>query len=111
MTEEVVQTIKDQIESNPILLYMKGSPGAPQCGFSAQTVQCLIACGERFSYVDILSNPEIRSTLPGYANWPTFPQLYIAGDLIGGCDIITEMFESGELEPLIKAAAQTDTSE
>ena len=111
MTEEVVQTIKDQIESNPILLYMKGSPGAPECGFSAQTVQCLIACGERFSYVDILSNPEIRSTLPGFANWPTFPQLYIAGDLIGGCDIITEMFESGELEPLIKAAAQTDTSE
>lgn len=111
MTEEVVQTIKDQIESNPILLYMKGSPGAPQCGFSAQTVQCLIACGERFSYVDILSNPEIRSTLPGYANWPTFPQLYIAGDLIGGCDIITEMFESGELEPLIKAATQTDAGE
>jgi len=111
MTEEVVQTIKDQIESNPILLYMKGSPGAPECGFSAQTVQCLIACGERFSYVDILSNPEIRSTLPGYANWPTFPQLYIAGDLIGGCDIITEMFESGELEPLIKAAAQTEASE
>ena len=111
MTEEVVQTIKDQIESNPILLYMKGSPGAPECGFSAQTVQCLIACGERFSYVDILSNPEIRSTLPGYANWPTFPQLYIAGDLVGGCDIITEMFESGELEPLIKAAAQTDAGE
>ncbi len=111
MTEEVVQTIKDQIEGNPILLYMKGSPGAPECGFSAQTVQCLIACGERFSYVDILSNPEIRSTLPGYANWPTFPQLYIAGDLIGGCDIITEMFESGELEPLIKAAAQTDAGE
>ncbi len=111
MTEEVVQTIKDQIESNPILLYMKGSPGAPECGFSAQTVQCLIACGERFSYVDILSDPEIRSTLPGYANWPTFPQLYIAGDLIGGCDIITEMFESGELEPLIKAAAQTDAGE
>ena len=111
MTEEVVQTIKDQIESNPILLYMKGSPGAPECGFSAQTVQCLIACGERFSYVDILSNPEIRSTLPGYANWPTFPQLYIAGELIGGCDIITEMFESGELEPLIKAASQTDTED
>ncbi len=107
----IIQTIIDQIESNPILLYMKGSPGAPQCGFSAQTVQCLITCGERFSYVDILSNPEIRSTLPGYANWPTFPQLYIAGELIGGCDIITEMFESGELEPLIKAASQTDTED
>ena len=65
MSEEVVATIKEQIESNPILLYMKGSPAAPQCGFSAQTVQCLIACGERFAYVDILSNPEIRATLPG----------------------------------------------
>jgi len=103
--EEVIATIKAQIDDNPILLYMKGSPAAPQCGFSAQTVQCLIACGERFAYVDILSNPEIRATLPGYANWPTFPQLYVNGELIGGCDIITEMFESGELEPLIKQAA------
>ncbi|MDA1074060.1 MAG: Grx4 family monothiol glutaredoxin [Proteobacteria bacterium] len=102
---EVVATIRDQIESNPILLYMKGSPQAPQCGFSAQSVQCLISCGERFAYVDILSNPEIRATLPGYANWPTFPQLYIEGELIGGCDIITEMFESGELSTLIKDAA------
>ncbi len=103
--EEVIATIRSQIEDNPILLYMKGSPAAPQCGFSAQTVQCLIACGERFAYVDILSNPEIRSTLPGYANWPTFPQLYVNGELIGGCDIVTEMFESGELEPLIKGAS------
>lgn len=106
--EEVIATIKEQIESNPILLYMKGSPAAPQCGFSAQTVQCLIACGERFAYVDILSNPDIRATLPGYANWPTFPQLYVNGELIGGCDIVTEMFESGELEPLIKEASASD---
>ena len=104
---EVVATIKDQIETNPILLYMKGSPQAPQCGFSAQTVQCLISCGQRFAYVDILSHPEIRATLPGYANWPTFPQLYVQGELIGGCDIVTEMFQSGELEPLIKEAAET----
>ena len=106
--EEVIATIKEQIESNPILLYMKGSPAAPQCGFSAQTVQCLIACGERFAYVDILSNPDIRATLPGYANWPTFPQLYVNGELFGGCDIVTEMFESGELEPLIKEASSSD---
>lgn len=105
--DEVIATIKEQIEGNPILLYMKGSPAAPQCGFSAQTVQCLIAIGERFAYVDILSNPEIRATLPSYANWPTFPQLYVNGELIGGCDIVTEMFESGELEPLIKGAATT----
>ena len=81
--EEVIATIREQIESNPILLYMKGSPAAPQCGFSAQTVQCLIAIGERFAYVDILSNPEIRATLPSYANWPTFPQLYVNGELVG----------------------------
>ena len=85
---------------------MKGSPQAPQCGFSAQTVQCLMACGERFAYVDVLSNPEIRSTLPQVANWPTFPQLYVDGELVGGCDIVTEMFEAGELETLIKDAAE-----
>ena len=105
MTEEVLATIKEQIDSNPILLYMKGSPQAPQCGFSAKSVQCLIACGERFAYVDILSNPEIRATLPSYANWPTFPQLFVGGELVGGCDIITEMFETGELETLIKDTA------
>ena len=105
--DEVIETIKEQIQENPILLYMKGSPNAPQCGFSAQTVQCLIACGERFAYVDVLSNPEIRATLPQFANWPTFPQLYLAGELVGGCDIVTEMFESGELEPLVKEAAGT----
>ena len=106
MSEDILDTIKEQIEANPIILYMKGSPAAPQCGFSAQTVQCLVACGQRFAYVDILSNPEIRATLPEYANWPTFPQLYVSGELIGGCDIVTEMFESGELEPLIKSAAE-----
>lgn len=106
MSEDILDTIKEQIEANAILLYMKGSPAAPQCGFSAQTVQCLVACGQRFAYVDILSNPEIRATLPQFANWPTFPQLYVSGELIGGCDIVTEMFESGELEPLIKSAAE-----
>ena len=105
MSQEVLDTIRDQIANNPVILYMKGSPQAPQCGFSAQTVQCLMACGERFAYVDILANPAIRATLPGYADWPTFPQLYVEGELVGGCDIITEMYQSGELEPLIKAAA------
>lgn len=105
MSEEVISAIKAQIEDNPILLYMKGSPQAPQCGFSAQTVQCMVACGQRFAYVDILSNPEIRATLPGYANWPTFPQLWVANELVGGCDIITEMFESGELQTLLDEAS------
>ena len=104
-SDPVFETIKGQIEENPIILYMKGSPQAPQCGFSAQTVQCLIACGERFAYVDILANPDIRAGLPRYANWPTFPQLYVGGELVGGCDIVTEMFEAGELQPLVKEAA------
>ncbi|OUS12057.1 monothiol glutaredoxin, Grx4 family [Gammaproteobacteria bacterium 53_120_T64] len=102
---DVLDTIRDQIETNPVIVYMKGSPNQPQCGFSARTVQALMACGERFAYVDILTNPEIRSKLPEYANWPTFPQLWVAGELIGGCDIITEMHEKGELETLIKEAA------
>ena len=109
---DIEQTIKEQIESNDILLYMKGSPNQPQCGFSARTVQALMACGERFAYVDVLSNPEVRTNLPKYANWPTFPQLWVSGELVGGCDIITEMFENGELQTLIKeAAAAVQTSQ
>ncbi|MGI9325044.1 MAG: Grx4 family monothiol glutaredoxin [Pseudomonadales bacterium] len=113
MSDTVLDQIKEQIGDNPILLYMKGSPQAPQCGFSAQTVHHLIQCGERFAYVDILSNPEIRAELPGYANWPTFPQLYVDGELVGGCDIVTEMHESGELQTLIKdcAARHADPAE
>lgn len=105
---DIIDTIKEQIESNNILLYMKGSPNAPQCGFSARTVEALMAVGERFAYVDILANPEIRANLPKYANWPTFPQLWVAGELVGGCDIITEMQESGELETLIKEAVASE---
>lgn len=104
MSDEVIEAIKQQIRDNPIILYMKGSPSQPQCGFSARASQALIACGERFAYVDILSNPEIRANLPAYANWPTFPQLWVNGELIGGSDIISEMFESGELQPLVKGA-------
>ena len=109
MSEDVLTTIREQIDSNRILLYMKGSPQAPQCGFSAQTVQCLTSCGQRFAYVDILSNPEIRATLPQYADWPTFPQLWVNGELIGGCDIVTEMHEAGELEPLVREAAALES--
>ncbi|MCG3169133.1 MAG: Glutaredoxin 4 [Pseudomonadales bacterium] len=104
MSEDIIETIKQQIASNPVILYMKGSPEQPQCGFSARASQVLMACGERFAYVDILSNPAIRANLPAYANWPTFPQLWVDGELIGGSDIIAEMYEKGELQPLIKAA-------
>lgn len=101
---DIIETIKEQITSNPVLLYMKGSPNAPQCGFSARAAQILIDCGEKFAYVDILQNPEIRSELPKYANWPTFPQLWVNGELVGGSDILLEMHEKGELKPLIQAA-------
>ena len=101
---DIIETIKEQIENNPVLLYMKGNPNAPQCGFSQRATQALMACGEKFAYVDILANPDIRANLPAYANWPTFPQLWVDGELVGGCDIITELHESGELETLVKAA-------
>ena len=109
MSETALETIKRQISENPILLYMKGSPQAPQCGFSAKTIECMVECGQRFAYVDILSNPEIRATLPSYAEWPTFPQLWVDGELVGGCDIITEMFESGELEALLSETTERHT--
>jgi len=104
---DIIDTIKEQIANNPVLIYMKGAPNAPQCGFSARASQALMACGEKFAYVDILQNPEIRASLPGYANWPTFPQLWINGELVGGSDIILELHESGELQTMVKAAQPT----
>ncbi len=98
---DIEQEIKDQISSNPILLYMKGSPDSPQCGFSSRATQLLISCGKPFSFVDILSNPEIRENLPKVSNWPTFPQLFVDGELVGGSDIMVEMDENGELKKLI----------
>lgn len=102
---DIMDTIREQIENNPIILYMKGSPNQPQCGFSARTVQALMACGQRFAYVDVLSNPDIRTNLPKYGNWPTFPQLWVNGELIGGCDIVMEMSENGELQQVVQEAA------
>ncbi|MDT7525534.1 Grx4 family monothiol glutaredoxin [Pseudidiomarina sp. GXY010] len=103
---ETVEKIKQQIAENPILLYMKGSPKLPNCGFSAQASQALMSCGQPFAYVDILQNPDIRAELPAYADWPTFPQLWIEGELVGGCDIILEMFQKGELQALIAEVAE-----
>ncbi len=96
--------IKQQISENSIILFMKGTPQMPQCGFSAKAVQALMGCNKPFAYVDILANPEIRAELPGYANWPTFPQLYINGELVGGCDIITQLYQNGELLDLVNGA-------
>ena len=101
---DVLDTIKQQIAENPVILFMKGSPNAPQCGFSMRASQAIMACGQRFAYVDILSNPEIRAELPKYANWPTFPQLWVKGELIGGCDITLDLFQSGELKKMLDEA-------
>ncbi|AYN24858.1 Grx4 family monothiol glutaredoxin [Buchnera aphidicola] len=100
----IIEKIKRQIKDNIILIYMKGTPQSPSCGFSAQAVQALSVCGEKFAYVDVLENLDIRKELPKYANWPTFPQLWIKGELIGGCSIILEMLESGELKKIISNA-------
>ena len=102
---DTIEAIKQQITANPIILYMKGSPNQPQCGFSARASQALMECGERFAFVDILSNPDIRAKMPEFANWPTFPQLWVGGELVGGCDIICEMHESGELKTLVQETA------
>ncbi|MBE0506096.1 MAG: Grx4 family monothiol glutaredoxin [Marinospirillum sp.] len=101
-----LDTIKEQISSNPVLLYMKGNPQMPQCGFSAQAVQSLMACGQKFAFVNILEHPDVRAELPKFANWPTFPQLWLKGELVGGCDIILDLHQQGELQKMVEEAAQ-----
>lgn len=101
---DVFERIKSTMESHPVVLYMKGTPQFPMCGFSSRSVQALKAVGAEFHSVNVLEDPEIRANLPRYSNWPTFPQLFINGELIGGCDILLELHESGELERLAKDA-------
>lgn len=108
---DINETIKQQLSENPVLLYMKGTPQAPQCGFSAKTVQALMACGQRFAYVNILDNDDLRDALKVYSNWPTYPQLYANGELVGGCDIILEMHENGELQEVVNSAAEAPEDE
>ncbi|CAL4320735.1 Glutaredoxin 4 [Buchnera aphidicola (Protaphis terricola)] len=102
----IIKKLERQIKDNIILIYMKGTPSSPSCGFSAQAVQALSACGEKFAYVDVLENTDIRKELPKYSNWPTFPQLWVDGKLIGGCSIILEMLNNGELQTLISKTVQ-----
>lgn len=104
MSENISEQIEKDIQSNKILIYMKGTPETPLCGFSAATVQLIQSFGVPFATRDIIANPELREQVPGYTNWPTFPQVFVNGKLIGGCDIVHEMHERGELEPLIKEA-------
>lgn len=100
----IQEKIKQQITSDKIVLYMKGTPQAPQCGFSAQAIKILGATGAKFSTVDVLADEEVRQGVKQYSNWPTFPQLYVNGELVGGCDIMVEMYRKGELQTLIAKA-------
>ncbi len=102
---DVKERIEEQLGSNEVMLYMKGTPDFPQCGFSGQTVAALKEIGKPFAFVNIFEDPEIREGLKAYSNWPTFPQLYVKGELVGGCDIVMEMYHSGELKTLLDEAA------
>ncbi|WP_367184333.1 Grx4 family monothiol glutaredoxin [Acidiferrobacter sp.] len=97
----VEDRIREQVTGNAIVLYMKGTPQFPQCGFSGKSVQILKACGAPFKGIDVLADPEIRDGIKRYSNWPTIPQLYIRGEFIGGCDIMSELYEKGELQKLV----------
>ena len=103
--------IEQQLKANDVLLYMKGTPDFPQCGFSSQAVAALNAVGHPYAYVNIFEDPEIREGLKVYSNWPTFPQLYVKGELIGGCDIVLEMHHSGELKKLIDGAVGAEVDQ
>jgi len=99
---DVQARIADEVKSNDVLLFMKGTPGFPQCGFSAVTVQILSHIGAKFKAINVLEDPEIRDGIKVYSNWPTIPQLYVKGEFVGGCDIIKEMFEQEELVPFLE---------
>ncbi len=98
---DVIERIKQTVEGHPIVLFMKGTPQFPMCGFSSRTSHALAAAGAQYHSVNVLEDPEIRANLPRYSNWPTFPQLFINGELIGGCDITLELYEKGELQQLV----------
>ena len=107
MTDTTHDRIASDIASNDVVLYMKGTPVFPQCGFSAATVQILSNLGVKFKAVDVLKDPEVRQGIKEFSNWPTIPQLYVKGEFVGGSDIMMEMFESGELQELLGAPTQT----
>lgn len=108
---DVMDRIKEQVESNPVIIYMKGTPQMPQCGFSSRAAEAMKSAGVEFAYVNVLADPEIFQNLPNYADWPTFPQVYINGELVGGCDIALELAERGELQKMMQEAAQKNGKE
>ena len=107
---DIVEELKQLIAEKPVLLFMKGTPEFPQCGFSMRTAEALKACNVEFAYVDILAAPDVRANLPNISNWPTFPQVFINGELIGGCDITLDLFQKGELQRMLSDATADDTS-
>ncbi len=101
---DVMDRIRQQVDENPIILYMKGTPQFPMCGFSSRTVEVLKALEVEFAYVNVLQDLEIRANMPRFSDWPTFPQLFVNGELVGGCDIVLELYQSGELQRLVQPA-------
>lgn len=102
---DIKQQIEARLAENPVIIFMKGTPDFPQCGFSMQTAQALQSCDVEFGFVDVLAEPEMRANLPQYSNWPTFPQVFINGELIGGCDIVMDLYQKGELQKMTQKAA------
>ncbi|MHB1513486.1 MAG: Grx4 family monothiol glutaredoxin [Acidiferrobacter sp.] len=100
----IEERIRQQVTENDVVLYMKGTPQFPQCGFSGKSVQILKSCGAQFKGVDVLADPEIRDGIKRYSNWPTIPQLYVRGEFVGGSDIMSELYEKGELQKLLAGA-------
>jgi monothiol glutaredoxin len=109
MSNPVFDRIRDDITSNDVVLYMKGTPVFPQCGFSAAVVQVLTHLGVKFKGIDILTDPSLRQGVKEFANWPTIPQLYVKGEFVGGCDIVREMYQSGELQELLQTKGVATT--
>ena len=104
--EEILEQIKNEVGSHKVFLYIKGTPEMPRCGFSNQVVQILNHLGVEYGARDILPDPRLRQVLSGWSDWPTIPQLFVDGQLVGGCDIVTEMFQSGELQPMVGAGTE-----
>lgn len=105
---DVIERIKQTVEEQPVVLFMKGTPDFPQCGFSMRTAEALKACNVEFAYVDVLAEPEVRASLPAYSNWPTFPQVFVNGELIGGCDIVLDLFQKGDLQKIVQDAVNAE---
>jgi len=102
---DIQEQLRKTIADNDIIIFMKGTPQFPQCGFSMKASQILAACGVEYAHVDVLAEPEVRQNLPAVSNWPTFPQVFVRGELVGGCDILVDLFQKGELQALLKSGA------